>query len=762
MNKPAISNFAITLALLALVAFSWVLQTYGQSRPEALPLAAPAQSFSAARAEQALARILGPEKPHPVSTAENARVRGRIVQELQRLGLHPVIHQSFACHPPHAGGLLICATVNDVMADVRPGPGKAIILLAHYDSVPAGPGAADDESGVAAVVETARAIIARGGAVKHPIVALLTDGEEADLLGAAAFLRDPALKARVGAVINVEARGNRGPSFLFQTSPGDGPLIDLYAANTSDYATSSLYNEIYRFLPNDTDLTLFIRAGFPSFNFAYVGGLFDYHTANDTRANLDPVSLQQHGENMLGVASGLEQADFAGLRGHNDIYLDILGRWLPRAPASWAVPLAIIALLMLLAAAFLARPRPFSWWRWLLAFAATPVLLFVAIGAGFLLHGVAALVSGARDPSYAYPTALRIALALELAGAALLVSRLASSAAAAATGWIWIGLLGLGVAIYLPGFSPYFLIPTLVAAVLLLPATRAQEKLEGRFGVFALLLAALAAILIWSSIGAEGETIMGLKLHPMFTAPFAIALSAIVPLLARYPLPRGIWAASVGICFLGAIGAAIVQGLTPTYSTIAAQRLNITYLQNRERAFWTVDETGPVPESMRAVAAFSAKPLAILPAFPAAHVAPAGDPRFPLPNATIIARPTANGVRQVTLLFHGSDAADQMILIVPKAARLKAVDLPGWHFAAPPEWAHEDYVALACMSRDCRSQSVTLTLAADAALTLGLCEHRFGLPGFGWKLIRARPGTAVPSQNGDGVTLASEIRIPAT
>jgi hypothetical protein len=255
---------------------------------------------------------------------------------------------------------------------------------------------------------------------------------------------------------------------------------------------------------------------------------------------------------------------------------------------------------------------------------------------------------------------------------------------------------------------------------------------------------------------------MGLKLHPMFTAPFAIALSAIVPLLARYPLPRGIWAASVGICFLGAIGAAIVQGLTPTCSTIAAQRLNITYLQNRERAFWTVDETGPVPQSMRAVAAFSAKPLAILPAFPAAHVAPAGDPRFPLPNATIIARPTANGVRQVTLLFHGSDAADQMILIVPKAARLKAVDLPGWHFAAPPEWAHEDYVALACMSRDCRSQSVTLTLAADAALTLGLCEHRFGLPGFGWKLISARPATAVPSQNGDGVTLASEIRIPAT
>ena len=30
--------------------------------------------------------------------------------------------------------------------------GKAIVLLAHYDSVPAGPGASDDEFGVATVL----------------------------------------------------------------------------------------------------------------------------------------------------------------------------------------------------------------------------------------------------------------------------------------------------------------------------------------------------------------------------------------------------------------------------------------------------------------------------------------------------------------------------------------------------------------------------------------------------------------------------------
>jgi len=261
-NPSAFLRLGISLALLLLAAGFWFLQTYGRATPDVISSAGSAREFSADRAEQVLARLLGPEKPHPVSSDENARVRVRIETELSRLGLHPYALRGFACHSPHDNGVLICASVTDVIADVKPGEGKAIVLLAHYDSVPAGPGAADDESGVATAIETARALMARGLPGKHPVMAVLTDGEEADLLGAAAFLKDSRLKARVGAVVNVEARGNRGPSLLFQTSAGDGPLIDLYAKYVPEYATSSLYHEIYRFLPNDTDLTLFIAAGF--------------------------------------------------------------------------------------------------------------------------------------------------------------------------------------------------------------------------------------------------------------------------------------------------------------------------------------------------------------------------------------------------------------------------------------------------------------------------------------------------------------------
>ena len=756
VNK-ALARLGISLGLLLLAAGFWFLQTYGRVAPEVRSARSPSREFSAERAEQVLVRLLGPEKPHPVSSDENVRVRGRIVAELSSLKLRPSVVQGFACHSPHNYGVLICASVNDVVAEVKPGEGKAIVLLAHYDSVPAGPGAADDESGVATIIETARALIAQGLPGRHPVMAVLTDGEEADLLGAAAFLHNPRLQARVGAVVNIEARGNRGPSLLFQTSTGDGPLVDLYAENVPEYATSSLYHEIYRFLPNDTDLTLFIANGFPSYNFAYVGGVADYHTAKDIRANLDPVSLQQHGDNMMGVVKGLEGTDFARLRGNDDIYFDILGRWLPRAPASLAIPLASLAFLGTVAAASLSCQH-YGWRGWLRGFAVTPSLISLALLGGFLLHAIASLISGMPEPAYAYPAAFRIALALALGGTTLLVSRIAPAGASRFAVWLWLATMGIVVAIFLPGLSPYFLVPSLVAAIALVASARTSRNL---FDIGAVLFAAAVALLVWSSIGALGEMIMGLKLHPLFTAPFALALTTLVPLLSRWALPRPIWLAGSAALFALAIIAAAIQGFTPTFSIAAPQRLSITYVQDLAHAEWAVDAFAPVPKGMRAAAAFSVKPQKISGIAPLSYVAPAGAPRFALPTATVIARPPSNGLRRVTINLHGSKQAAQMYLTVPRVAGLKTIEIGGWHIDAPAVWANQNTVAIACMSRDCGNRSIALTLASRSAVALKIYEHRFGLPNFARSLVASRPPTAVPSQNGDGVTLLTTVIVPA-
>ena len=58
---------------------------------------------------------------------------------------------------------------------------------------------------------------------RNPIVYLVTDAEEVALLGAEGWAADPVALRGAAAVVNVEARGTNGPSFLFETSrKGDG------------------------------------------------------------------------------------------------------------------------------------------------------------------------------------------------------------------------------------------------------------------------------------------------------------------------------------------------------------------------------------------------------------------------------------------------------------------------------------------------------------------------------------------------------------
>src|SRR5690606_9644221 len=145
-----------------------------------------------------------------------------LVARLRGLGLEPEEQRAFVCSD---GGT--CAHVTNVIAWL-PGQvrGPALALAAHYDSVGAGPGAADDGHGVATVLEVLR--ILQTSARHPPLVAVFTDGEEAGLLGMRAFVEHPRAR-EIGVVLNVEARGTTGPARMFETSDGNAALIAAYA-----------------------------------------------------------------------------------------------------------------------------------------------------------------------------------------------------------------------------------------------------------------------------------------------------------------------------------------------------------------------------------------------------------------------------------------------------------------------------------------------------------------------------------------------------
>jgi hypothetical protein len=738
---------ARVLAFAVLAVGLWFASKYLYAKPQVLKPDAPATEFSSGRAYDTLGRLLGPEKPHPVSSDENAAVRARIQAEFAKLGIKTSTYTAFACNPWRGFAFVPCATVTDIVAEIVPGDGKAIVLLAHYDSVPAGPGASDDESGAATVLETARALKARGAKSLHPVIGVITDGEEAGLLGAEAFLQNKDLKARVGVVVNVEARGTQGRSLLFQTSPADSKLIDLYASNLNFYSTSSLFAEIYKLLPNDTDLTLFIKQGFPSFNFAFSDNVADYHTPLDRRSNLSRLTLQEQGSNMLGVAAALEQTPYDALKGHGEVYLDILGYAVPRMPVLFALPLALVSLLILLFAAW--RAKDIGARDWVRALLLPPAMLIACGAIGWVLHAIAQLISGQPDPSYAYPIALREGLAFGVAAMVLLTARMTGARAAALGVWLWFAVLSVLTAAFLPGLSPYFLFPAMLAALAALTGNR-----------WAFVVPMLAAAVIWIGLVATGEGLMGLKLHPLFTVTAAFAAMTMVSLLDVRAMSRSAWQACIGVALLGALIATVIAGVQPAFSKTAAQRLSIRYVEGATPApVWAVDANAPVPASLRAAADFSKEPKTLAEGLPAYYTAPAGTAaRYPAAPAQITADGAYQGGRRVTVSLHGTSDASAMAVLIPKAAKGRGVDIHGQHMAVPA--SNDGDIFLICASRGCADEVVSIDAATHDAFALTVVEQHYGLPDFAAKIVAARPPQAIPSQTGDIVLLVKTVQVP--
>lgn len=710
----------------------WWLSAYGRHAPVPLGPDAPATQFSAARANAMLGRLLGHEQPHPIGSPQAALFRARLLRELRALGIPATSQESFSCYSEPRWGAVECGQVTNIQARLSTGTGKQLLLMTHTDSVGAGPGAADNGAGVVTVLESLRALKARGLTGTHGISAQFNDGEEAGMLGAAAWVRDAAARDATGVVVNNDARGTEGPTYLFQTSAGNAPLVDLYARSVRHYAASSLYGEIYKYLPNDTDLTPVLGAGLPGVNFAFIGGVARHHTPLDNRANLSPVSLQQDGEGMLEMADALSHADLPRLKGEDAVYLDILGRWLPRLPQGRVLPLAWAALAMMALAGLLTRRERHAILRPWQSFLMPPLLLVLAVGLGFVLHNLAAWISGHADPSFAHPWALRLSLAFGVFAAASLTAR----GAGAVAGWLWFAGAAVACALWAPGAAPYFLFPSLVAAPLLLVTARGGREP-------ALWLAALAGLVVWMGLAAGTEQIGGLMLHPLFMVTAGCGLIALLPVLGK--ARKGLLTLSFAVSLLLALVFAVVAGFLPAYSATSPQRLNIRYVQNGGHAWWVADAVPRLPDALRAAGGFSDKPQTV---GVTGYAAPAGPPRLPLPTARV------SRVGD-SVMLDVSTQGDGFEIRVPREAGLAAVAVNGVA-ATPPQTGP---ITITCAG--CRDAHLALTLTADQTTALQLTALWRGLPPGGAKLQRARPDWAVPSQDGDVSLAMTNVAVPA-
>jgi peptidase M28-like protein len=452
------------LVLLVVVAG---LALWSDRPPAPVPADAPATEFSAERALPVVDDLA--REPHPLGSPAAGRVRDDVVARLRALGLIPQVHTA----------VVRGAAVANVVATL-PGiaPTGTVVLAAHQDSVAAGPGAADDVSSVAAILETVRALRA-GPPLRDDVEVLLTDGEEAGLLGAQAWVRDDLPRDRPTVVLDHEARGVAGPSLIFQTSPGDAGLVRAVAGTVPHPRGDSSLAAVYRLLPNDTDLSAVLAAGRPGVNSAFIEHPSAYHTAGDTPAALSAASVQSQGSTMLALARALGDADLrpldpaaSGLPPQPDVvYFRFLGV-LVTYPQTWVVPIALAAVAALVGAVALGRRRGLLSVRGaLVAAASAGVALVVALVLGAALGALPAAFLGDRDVGPYSGTLLPsevadvvLALLVVLAWAVLLRRRYGPFAAGVGAAGL-LAVLGLVTALVVPGASFLLALPALGLAL---------------------------------------------------------------------------------------------------------------------------------------------------------------------------------------------------------------------------------------------------------------------------------------------------------
>lgn len=351
MKKDYSSIFAISfiLGILGLIYFT-MMPLWTSNKEGSL------SEFSTSRAIKQVEAIA--KQPHYVGSKEHEVVANYLIKELNKLGLQTSVQEGFTLSD---WGNLVQS--KNILARIKgTANSKALLLLSHYDSAPHSysKGASDAGSGVATILESVRAFLYSKTAHKNDIIILFSDAEELGLNGAALFVTKHHWAKEIGLVLNFEARGSSGPSYmLMETNHGNAGLVKEFAAANATFPVSnSLMYSIYKMLPNDTDLTVFREQGnIQGYNFAFIDDHFNYHTVQDDIHHLNKNTLAHQGSYLMPLLNYFSNTDLSTTQASEDyVYFTIPFTFISY-PFSWVLPMMIIALAFFIFLLFLGRAK---------------------------------------------------------------------------------------------------------------------------------------------------------------------------------------------------------------------------------------------------------------------------------------------------------------------------------------------------------------------------------------------------------------------
>jgi len=504
---------------------------------------------------------------------------------------------------------------------------------------------------------------------------LITDGEEAGLLGARAFFAsdDPVL-GHIGEVVNLEARGGGGRVNMFQTGARDGGHIALFRRAVADSNANSVTSEVYKSMPNDTDFTVSRNKGLPGFNFAFIGEEFDYHSPSSTPDALDQGALQHMGAQALFVVRALADSEDLPKASADAAYSDLLGHGVIAYPAvvgGWL----ILALSLSIAGLAVWRGQRLDGERpprlGALAWSAFGTLIVASL-VGVVLWAAGQLVGLGdfvrhRALLADYPAFFGGFALLAVGGALLLLGPVQPGrtwtllVAVKETRWSgWAGsylvlaLLSLLLQVFFPPMAILTEWPLLAAALTMAATAGFGGRFEHWGAVASAGLVGLIAVAHLGHFADQTFTAVG-EMAPELLALFVlVAIPVLFPLLAGWG--RGGWRAQLAAVTITVVGAGVIAygGLHSPWTPRTPQAVQAFFLQDsaagrswRASALDTLD-----PWSAAALGAGQVKPIR---------------QEVPALNAKLWLTP-APKVSEPTPVFTSSRDGDAVIVhITPKA-----------------------------------------------------------------------------------------------
>jgi len=531
------------------------------------------------------------KKSHFVGTQAHQEVRDYIVSELEKLGLKVEIQEQLGINKKWHSA----TQTQNILAKIKgTGNGKALLLLTHYDSSPhSSLGASDAGSGVVTILEGIRAYLASNPKPKNDVIILISDAEEIGLNGADAFVNHHPWAKNVGLVLNFEARGSGGPSYmLLETNGGNAKLIKEFVKAHPKYTVAnSLMYSIYKMLPNDTDLTVFRQdANINGFNFAFIGDHFDYHTAQDSYERLDRNTLMHQASYLLPLLTYFSNADLSQLDSKEDlVYFSLPFVKMKSFPFTWVWPLTIIAFILFVLLCLFGLMRGCLSLKGI-GIGFLPLLLSLVISVlvaifgwklmliihpqyndilhGFTYNGydyIAAFVALSFALTYYIYNKFQKKSTLDLSIAPLFL-------------WLVINVL---IAIYLKG-SGFFIIPVYFALSGLAISLFSKEKSKSNILIYSLL--AVPLLVIFAPLVKMFPVGLGLK--NLFISAFFVVLimGLLLPTLMKFKTKRLL----VYVGFLISIVFFVKAGLSSGYTIDRKKPNSILYIYDADahKAYW--------------------------------------------------------------------------------------------------------------------------------------------------------------------------------